>query len=364
MNFDKTEDNADRYFALNRFLIIFHIALIVYFLILKVYVMALPCAAAVVLYVFGYRLINQSKRDAYFKMVFYGLWLISACLSCGMGQDYGFWMCMLALMLPMALSIYTDNHDLMIERGIFVCKFKKPEKILIPLVTAAVFFVMMIFRRKVNMDIRSMYALEEAVIERVTFCLNACGVVAFIFGYIRLFVTYVEKNEDMLKQKADYDELTGLYNRNRLRFLLDHDFETVNNGGTSFGVAIMDIDDFKKINDNYGHNAGDYVLKHLSGVVENIVKKCEGQIVAGRWGGEEFLVIYLGDNKEDFFMLLEYIRGLVNDADFLYERNRIKVSITIGMALFNGEQSVDDLVNNADMKLYDGKHNGKNQVMA
>jgi diguanylate cyclase (GGDEF)-like protein len=271
---------------------------------------------------------------------------------------------MIALMIPMAMSVYTDSHDLMVERGIFVCKFNKIEKIFIPVVTAAAFLVMMVFHRKVNMDIRSMYALEEAFIAKVTFCFNACAVVGFIFVYIRLFVTYVEKNEDMLKQKADYDELTGLYNRNRLRFLLDHNFDTAKNGESSFGVAIMDIDDFKKINDNYGHNAGDYVLEHLSNVVENIVKKCEGQIIAGRWGGEEFLVIYQGNNKEDFFMLLEYLRSKVGDADFLYERNRINVSITIGMALFNGEDSVEDLVNNADMKLYDGKHNGKNQVVA
>lgn len=94
-----------------------------------------------------------------------------------------------------------------------------------------------------------------------------------------------------------------------------------------------------------------------------IVRKCEGQIVAGRWGGEEFLILYYGENKEDFYMLLEYIRMKIYEAQFLYDRNRLSVSVTIGMAAFAKDMSLDEIINNADMKLYEGKKSGKNKVM-
>ena len=87
------------------------------------------------------------------------------------------------------------------------------------------------------------------------------------------------------------------------------------------------------------------------------------QIVAGRWGGEEFLILYYGENKEDFYMLLEYIRMKIYEAQFLYDRNRLSVSVTIGMAAFSKDMSLDEIINNADMKLYEGKKSGKNKVM-
>lgn len=83
----------------------------------------------------------------------------------------------------------------------------------------------------------------------------------------------------------------------------------------------------------------------------------------GRWGGEEFLILYYGENKEDFYMLLEYIRMKIYEAQFLYDRNRLSVSVTIGMAAFAKDMSLDEIINNADMKLYEGKKSGKNKVM-
>ena len=87
----------------------------------------------------------------------------------------------------------------------------------------------------------------------------------------------------------------------------------------------------------------------------------EGKVC--RWGGEEFLILYYGENKEDFYMLLEYIRMKIYEAQFLYDRNRLSVSVTIGMAAFAKDMSLDEIINNADMKLYEGKKSGKNKVM-
>lgn len=80
-------------------------------------------------------------------------------------------------------------------------------------------------------------------------------------------------------------------------------------------------------------------------------------------GWKEFLILYYGENKEDFYMLLEYIRMKIYEAQFLYDRNRLSVSVTIGMAAFAKDMSLDEIINNADMKLYEGKKSGKNKVM-
>ena len=176
-----------------------------------------------------------------------------------------------------------------------------------------------------------------------------------------MIVLVVERHREILKKMAITDPLTGLLNRKgfdeQLKKMIqdDHCIHCVG--------AQMDIDDFKKINDGYGHNAGDFVLKRFAGIVDGIVRKCEGQIVAGRWGGEEFLILYYGENKEDFYMLLEYIRMKIYEAQFLYDRNRLSVSVTIGMAAFAKDMSLDEIINNADMKLYEGKKSGKNKVM-
>ena len=125
-------------------------------------------------------------------------------------------------------------------------------------------------------------------------------------------------------------------------------------------VAMGDIDFFKHVNDTYGHDAGDEVLRTLSRLFCPVIGE-KGEVC--RWGGEEFLILYYGENKEDFYMLLEYIRMKIYEAQFLYDRNRLSVSVTIGMAAFAKDMSLDEIINNADMKLYEGKKSGKNKVM-
>ena len=149
------------------------------------------------------------------------------------------------------------------------------------------------------------------------------------------------------------DALSQAYNR---RYFEDRIRKKV----VTAGIAMIDLDDFKTSNDTYGHECGDEVLRTLAAVFK---KEMEGHGVVARWGGEEFLILYYGENKEDFYMLLEYIRMKIYEAQFLYDRNRLSVSVTIGMAAFAKDMSLDEIINNADMKLYEGKKSGKNKVM-
>ena len=123
-------------------------------------------------------------------------------------------------------------------------------------------------------------------------------------------------------------------------------------------AAMSDIDNFKRINDTYGHNGGDEVLRTVAETIKNV---CGGCTVA-RWGGEEFLIVSEEDISEGQEML-ERLRRTIESNPVSFEGQEIKVTITIGAASKRTEQTIDQWVQEADNRLYYGKNNGKNRVI-
>ena len=360
--FENIENSISSYMTKSRVLLFLQLALMIYFLLLKVYFMAVFNLMSGVVFFTCYKLFENKSSELCSKVNYYVMWLYVVTASCIMGMEYGFHLALIAMLLPVAVSIYANNGAASSDNSFFSCCFKRGEAIFIVAATMAAYLMLQVISFN-DITFTRLVPVHSDLIVCGSFMLNALLVISYVFYYLNRYIRYVNKNEEFLKQKADYDELTGLYNRNRIRFILEHNYNVAKEGNMDFGIAIMDLDDFKKINDTYGHITGDFVLRRFAGIVDDIVKKCEGQIVAGRWGGEEFLVIYYGDNREDFYMLLEYIRMKICEKSFVFERNKINVSVTIGMALFGIEQSMEELINSADMKLYEGKKSGKNKVM-
>lgn len=185
---------------------------------------------------------------------------------------------------------------------------------------------------------------------------NSVSVFAFIISYSKIMLQIVFESEKKLLDAANTDRLTGLYNRH---FVLEY-LEKLESGELEKGnyyIALSDIDDFKKINDTYGHNAGDYVLKHISDMAKPIL---ENEIVA-RWGGEEYIYVINADrlNKDVF----ENLRKNINSENFIYEGQKINVSMTIGVVKYNDGEKIEDCIHRADNNLYRGKASGKNQVV-
>lgn len=119
------------------------------------------------------------------------------------------------------------------------------------------------------------------------------------------------------------DFLTETYNRRNILDMLNNMF--INKNKETFSVILCDIDDFKKINDTYGHNAGDYILVEVSHIImNNIPKYCK----IARWGGEEFLLVLPGYSLKQSLILGEKIRKAIVDKNFIYNNNKIKVSLT------------------------------------
>ena len=154
---------------------------------------------------------------------------------------------------------------------------------------------------------------------------------------------------------AHTDRLTGLFNRH---FMMSELMEATQTEGDKF-VAMADIDFFKRINDQYGHNAGDYVLRTISKLMREL---CPNGKVS-RWGGEEFLIFSSGSAEKDGFELMEKIRTTIESYDFTFEGTKIHVTITAGVSDYVKGTSVDKWINEADEKLYYGKKNGRNRVI-
>lgn len=162
-----------------------------------------------------------------------------------------------------------------------------------------------------------------------------------------------------LKQLARHDSLTGLYNRRVLEEVALAESERSHRTSRGFGIAIADIDDFKKVNDTYGHAAGDMVLKELATIFKSGIRNTD---TLGRWGGEEFLFVFTETSCQGAMIVIERIRRTVENAEVEYRGTKLKFTITIGLSYRHGDQKATNMIREADEALYKGKHTGKNRV--
>ena len=187
------------------------------------------------------------------------------------------------------------------------------------------------------------------------------GVITFgmVMMFLQLYIRTSTDSEDMLSKEVTHDQLTGLPNR---YFVSDYLGELVNDDGlVGYWAAMVDIDDFKVVNDTYGHNCGDYVLRELA----TLLTGSGIEMKVTRWGGEEFLLIgKIENNLEEELRKLDFLRKLVMKYRFVYEGQCLNLTVTMGVAEYAPGSTIREWINQADQRLYDGKTNGKNQVVA
>lgn len=156
------------------------------------------------------------------------------------------------------------------------------------------------------------------------------------------------------------DSLTDLYNRRYCNQNLKNISEQYIKTGEPYTIAIADIDFFKKINDTYGHTAGDEVLVSVAQIMK---KSMAGKGFAARWGGEEFLLVYTGCDMETTLTYLEMLVEAIREMRVEYDDKAIKITISIGVATGNGD-SVDKVLCTADDRLYHAKKEGRDRVVS
>jgi diguanylate cyclase (GGDEF)-like protein len=190
------------------------------------------------------------------------------------------------------------------------------------------------------------------------------SIIAFIFSRDsqELESKLVDYNAQLEKQ-ANTDMLTGLYNRRKaLEYLESLTAKKKPQGKDylGFSLCICDIDFFKKVNDNYGHDAGDKVLKGIAGIFREEMKE---KTFAARWGGEEFLLLFPGCNGDNAYMELEKIRRKIKEMKVKTEKEDIGVTMTFGLTEYDFNSDLDLAIKEADKKLYLGKEQGRDRII-
>ena len=163
-----------------------------------------------------------------------------------------------------------------------------------------------------------------------------------------------------LRDLVQRDSLTGLYNRHYGEIWMKQVKEEARDTGEPFSIAIADIDFFKKFNDCYGHDCGDMVLRKVSELLQTQVGR---QGYVSRWGGEEFLIIFKRFTLEESVNFTEEIREKLHRTELRYHNDGFHVTLTIGVAAGDSEKSIESMVKCADCALYEGKRNGRDQVV-
>lgn len=159
-----------------------------------------------------------------------------------------------------------------------------------------------------------------------------------------------------LRKTSEIDKLTNVYNRLMLDKILLKQKESYDKYKEKCSVIIMDIDFFKRVNDNYGHNAGDKVLFEIATLIKNNINN---NAVVGRWGGEEFLIIYKCADLSEAVNLSECLRKNIEGYSFTGVGN---ITASFGVSEFSGKNSIEQIIGKADKALYKSKSNGRNMV--
>ena len=177
----------------------------------------------------------------------------------------------------------------------------------------------------------------------------------------KLVKTNIElsKANEIIRQSAILDDLTQVYNRRKMMKILQREKALADRGEPPFSLCIFDLDDFKKVNDTFGHLVGDTVLKTLVDAVKTNIRE---QDYIARYGGEEFVVILAYPDLDDAVTCARRLKELVSNLSYPGLPEDFRVTISIGLSEYQPVESIDSLIGRADAALYRAKIQGKNRI--
>ena len=181
----------------------------------------------------------------------------------------------------------------------------------------------------------------------------------FYTNKITEYESYMHKENLELNLLASTDCLTGIMNQRIFNEVSSQYFDIAKQHGQDLSLLVLDIDNFKVVNDTHGHPAGDAVLVQFANVVQSLLRKND---IYARVGGEEFAILLFKFSVEDAYLLAEKLRTLIEVIDLEYQDQIINLSTSIGVvSIQDKDNDFDDLFKRADQALYQAKQNGRNQ---
>jgi diguanylate cyclase len=174
-----------------------------------------------------------------------------------------------------------------------------------------------------------------------------------------LRVLELEKELTALSDKVREDQLTGALNRRGLEDAYQVELARAQRSNSPFAVSLLDIDNFKKLNDSLGHAAGDTALKHLVQVVKDLLRPTD---TVARYGGEEFVILMPGTAIEEGLQVMQRVQRELTKRFFMHENEKVLITFSAGLTLAGLDESRDAVITRADAAMYKAKKSGKNRV--
>ena len=291
-----------------------------------------------------YYLLEQNETSEFANLTLMNLWLFLICSVIFIGWDYGFQQYIYCILCIFFLPFYLPEKQ----------KKKRYHRVGMGLVLILTYFVLFYLCKFTDLNI----GIEGSMLKRdLVFAFNSFITAVAIMTFSVFSTAVGVDDRKKLTRKADFDQLTGLYNRYAINQIIDSYVDDKR----KIYIAIADIDYFKKINDKYGHNVGDKTLKK---VAETFVKNSKDMYHVGRWGGEEFLFIASDRfTYEEFLNRLNYIRKYFEKSKFTFLGNKVKFTISIGVAKYEAKGKITNVIKEADEKLYKAKETGRNKII-
>ncbi len=329
---------------------LFHIALLAFFVFYRIYPLAVVNVLSVLIYIFCYKQTRENKNLlGIFNIINIEVVVHSVIATIMLGNASGFTLYLIA-MIP--LGFYATYN------------FSSGKKYVNPMNYVILNSSVFVMVRIACNYIGPFYTYGNDMVDKVVYMINYFVIVVTIVFFFSTLLNQIKildglrkRQNENLEKLSKIDPLTGLTNRRSIEerhqqaelLKLDH------------AIILGDIDDFKKVNDTYGHDVGDEVLKAVAGIFKKFVSS---EDVVCRWGGEEILIFLSGGNKVDATMFAEQILSEIRNLEIPVEgQSPIHITVTLGVAISSEGTEKKSTIKLADERLYKGKQSGKNKAV-
>ena len=317
--------------------LILHVFYLVLFIITKLYIMVGVTAGVVFIYCLYFLLIKKKKYYLYALICGNVFFAYIATATAMIGFNTGFHFYLIGLCVVSFFTTY----------------FSKNKKIFNSIIWAVLSLAIYLTLYLTSSFNPPNYTIDKWL-EMTLFITNAIVVFGFIASYLFVFLKYALSLEKKITNESRTDELTQIKNRYGL-----YDFYESLEEKKNLTLALFDIDNFKVINDKYGHVTGDYILKRVAEITSETL---DDSFVC-RYGGEEFIIVLENDKEVHPITRLEELRKRIKQKKFEFEGETIQITITIGVADYFDSITLEKWVELADERMYKGKETGKNKIV-
>ena len=324
-------------YAANITYLLLHIYYLIHFLIAKLMIPAYITIGVIALYLLMFLLIKFHKYYPYALVCGNEFFIYIIVMTIMLGFNTGFYFFLIAFCV---VSFFTSY-------------FSKSKSLKGSIIWVGLSIIIYLTLYIVTSFIKPLYEVEKWA-EMSLFITHSVIAFILITAFLVIFLKYAFSLEKKIMNESRTDELTQIANRYGLYDYFEHEQDKIRKV-----LALIDVDDFKNINDKYGHVTGDYVLQTMAKMIDNGVEDS----FTCRYGGEEFVIVLDYDKDDSYYSKLENLRKRIEAETFEFEGVKIKLTITVGAVKYKDGYSLEKWVELADEKMYQGKKSGKNKIV-